>query len=152
MTSFDFNEERGSMTKRPRTGWQFGSAACLLATLGVVSMGGCDQFMQGGAGQALCPELGGNGDALSAQYSANAAANAKVRAFVQASKDLAAVSLQIESETADACRRMANDLGIPPAELQPRNEPGGQASGACAAVSARIDAILRQGVSVQVSV
>jgi hypothetical protein len=120
--------------------------------LGCASLVSCDQFGKaGGLGGALCPELGG-GDPLSAQYSVNARANAKLRAFVQASKDMAAVSLQIEGEIADACRRMGADLGIPPQEMQPRNEAGGKASGACAAVSARIDAILRQGVSVQVAV
>src|SRR5678809_204876 len=80
----------------------------------------CDQFGPGGGiGKALCPELSG-GDPLSAQYSVNARANAKIRAFVQASKDMAAVSLQIEGEVADACRRMGADLGISPQEMQPR--------------------------------
>jgi hypothetical protein len=105
----------------------------------------------GGLDTAACPELGGNADALRAQYTANARANAKIRTFVQAAKDLGAVSLQIEAEAADACGRMAMDLGASPQELTGRNEPGGRASAACAALSARIDGILRQGVAVRAS-
>src|SRR5262249_38178746 len=36
-----------------------------------------------------------------------------------------------------------------PAELSPQQGPGGQAKGACEALGARIDAIMRQGVSVR---
>src|SRR3954471_23280168 len=105
----------------------------------------------GGFDTAACPELGGNADALRAQYSANAQANAKIRTFVQASKDLGAVALQIEAEAADACGRMATDLGATPQELTPRDEPGGRASAACGVLSARIDGILRQGIAVRAS-
>ena len=130
--------------------------AVVLAGLGLSSLFliDCGQWPgQGGAlDKAFCPELSGNVDALQAQYSANARANAKVRAFVQAAKDMASVSAYIEGEAADACRRMGADLGMTPAELQPRREAGGQASGPCFAVGARIDAILRQGISVQVQV
>ncbi|WP_437836543.1 hypothetical protein [Sorangium sp. So ce1153] len=105
-----------------------------------------------GVGEAVCPELGGPGDVLGASFSADARANAKVRTFVQAAKDMAAVSAAIEAQVADACRRMGADLGIPPAQMAPRDEAGGQASGACGAVSAAIDAILRQGAGVQVAV
>ncbi|HMI86416.1 MAG TPA: hypothetical protein VK550_20120 [Polyangiaceae bacterium] len=98
-----------------------------------------------------CPELGGNADALSAQYAANARANAKIRTFVQAAKDLAGVSIQIENEAAEACRRMAFDIGMTAQEMAPKNEPGGNASGSCAALSARLDALFRQGISVRAS-
>jgi hypothetical protein len=96
-----------------------------------------------------CPELGGSADALAAQYTANARANAKIRTFVQAAKDLAGISLQIENEAAEACRRMAVDIGMTPAELQPRNEPGGNASGSCSALSARLDTLFRGGIAVR---
>jgi hypothetical protein len=103
----------------------------------------------GGFATAACPELGGNADALRAQYAANAQVNAKVRTFVQAAKDLGTVSGQIEAEAADACQRIAMDLGATAQELAPRDEPGGRASAACGAASARMDAILRQGISVR---
>ncbi|KYF85708.1 hypothetical protein BE17_39600, partial [Sorangium cellulosum] len=45
-----------------------------------------------GVGEAVCPELAGPGDVLGASFSADARANAKVRTFVQAAKDMAAVS------------------------------------------------------------
>lgn len=104
-----------------------------------------------GVGKAMCPELGG-ADALSASFSGDLRANGKIRAFVQAAKDMSGASLQIEGEAADACLRMGRDLGMGPQELAARNEAGGRASGACEAVGARIEAILRQGVSVSVRV
>src|SRR5689334_6931024 len=93
----------------------------------------------GRLGEAACPELGGNADALRAQYAANAQVNAKIRVFVQAAKDLGAVSLQIEAEAAEACQRMAMDLGASPQEFTANNEPGARANVACAVASARID-------------
>jgi len=98
-----------------------------------------------------CPELGASADALAAQYTANARANAKIRTFVQAAKDLAGVSVQIENEAAEACRRMALDMGMTAAEVAPKNEPGGSASGACKALSAKLDTLFRQGISVRAS-
>jgi hypothetical protein len=103
----------------------------------------------GRLGEAACPELGGNANALQAQYAANAQVNAKIRAFVQAAKDLGQVSVQIEGEAAEACQRMAMDLGASPQEFTAKNEPGARANVACAVASARIDGILRQGISVR---
>jgi hypothetical protein len=124
-----------------------------LAIVAFASGLSCDQLGRlDGVGSAVCPELGGPGDVLGANFSANARVNAKVRTFVQASKDMVAVSAAIESQVANTCRRMGADLGIPPAQMAERKETGGQASGACGAVAAAIDAILRQGVSVQVGV
>lgn len=113
----------------------------------------CAEFGdRGKLGLAACPELGSGADTLRASFSADARANGKVRAFVTAAKDVVAVSNHIEAEIADACRRIGADIGMQPGELAARNEPGGQASGACAALSARIDAILRSGVQVSVQV
>jgi hypothetical protein len=105
----------------------------------------------GGLDTVACPELGGSADALHAQYTANARANAKIRTFVQAAKDLAGVSVQIENEAAEACRRMAFDVGMTAAEIAPRNEPGGNASGSCNALAARLDALFRQGIAIRAS-
>src|SRR6185503_9576826 len=100
---------------------------------------------------AACPPLMGGGDPMALNFSANARANAKVRAFVAASKDLIQVSMQMEAIAADACLRMGRDLGVPEQEMTPRNdEPGGKARAACGAVGARIDMILRTGVQVRV--
>jgi hypothetical protein len=92
-----------------------------------------------------CPELGGSADALAAQYTANARANAKIRTFVQAAKDLAGISLQIENRRPRLVG-MAVDIGMT-AELQPRNEPGGNASGA--AVLRQLDTLFRGGIAVR---
>jgi hypothetical protein len=102
---------------------------------------------------ATCPALSAP-DPLSVRYSANAVADGKVKTFVAAAKDLVGVSLQMEREASDACARMAYDLGVSPAELTPRSpdQPGAAAQAACAAVAARMDAALSQGIRVQVSV
>lgn len=123
-----------------------------LLPLVTVAVLGCGELGGGRLGTFACPEMGSGVDALQASFSADARANGKVRAFVTASKDLVALSAHVEAEVADACRRMGADLGLTPAQMAARDEPGGQASGACAAVSARIDAILRTGIMVQVAV
>lgn len=102
---------------------------------------------------AACPALSAP-DPLSVHVSKNAVADGKVRTFIAAAKDLVNVSVQMESEVLDACRRMAYDLAINPAEMTPRNpnQPGAAAQAACGAVSSRVDAILRQGAQVHVQV
>jgi hypothetical protein len=102
---------------------------------------------------AACPALN-SPDPLMVRISNNAVADGKVRTFTASAKDLVSISMQMESEVLDACRRMAYDLAINPAEMTPRNpeQPGAAAAAACAAVSARIDWILHQGVMVQVQV
>ncbi len=102
---------------------------------------------------ATCPGLSAS-DPLSLSYSQNAIADGKIKTFVAASHDLIAVSVQMENEVLDACRRMGFDLGVNPAEMTPRNpdQPGAAAQAACGAVGNHIDAILRQGIQVQVQV
>jgi len=102
---------------------------------------------------AACPAMT-RGDPLEQTYSANARANAKVRAFVAASADLVNVSVAAENLAADACRRMGHDLGVADAQMSvadpSREEPGQGARAACGAVSARIDQILGAGVTLRV--
>jgi hypothetical protein len=99
---------------------------------------------------AACPEL--RGGAMSGNYTAEPKANGTIRAFVQASADLRDVSIAMEAQVADACARMGADLGVPPAQMQPTSGAGGRAQGACQAVAARIDAILRAAGNAQLSV
>jgi hypothetical protein len=99
---------------------------------------------------ATCPPLV-SGDPLQAQFSANARANAKIRAFVSASKSLVEASVQMEALAAEACRNMGRDLGVAESAMQPRgDEDGGAAKAACGALSAKIDSILRSGIQVRV--
>jgi hypothetical protein len=93
---------------------------------------------------AACPDLAGG--AANANFVADAKANATIRAFVTASGDLAAVATRAEEEVGNACQRMASDLGV--AVNPGPNE--NRVSATCGAVSARIDAILRQGVSASI--
>lgn len=101
---------------------------------------------------ATCPQLSSNMDPLNAHFSANAQADAKIRTFVSAAKDLVTVSVQMQNEAAQACQRMGHDLGVPPAQMQPEDseKPGASAQAACNAVAARIDAIMRQGIQIRV--
>lgn len=99
---------------------------------------------------ATCPALV-SGDPMQAQFSVNARANAKVRAFVAAAKSLVEASVQMEALATEACRNMARDLGVPEEATRPRNDdPGASAQAACGALSAQIDSILRAGIQVSV--
>jgi hypothetical protein len=100
----------------------------------------------GGLSDATCPEMGGSANAMAAVYTDNAQMNGKIRAFVQASKDLAGVAAQAEAQAAEACMRIGADLGIPASAMAPRDEPGGRAKGACEPVAAQIDMILQSGL------
>jgi hypothetical protein len=90
-------------------------------------------------GGAACPEL--KGGAMSATFDEDARANATIRAFVTASGDLAETAARVQAEVAAACERMANDLGVAPADRR--------GTESCTAVAARIDAAMKQGVSGQ---
>jgi hypothetical protein len=46
-----------------------------------------------------------------------------------------------------ACERMADDLGIDDASRRPKNDDDSKVAASCNAVAARIDAIMKQGVS-----
>ncbi len=104
----------------------------------------------GGLGAAACPQLRPNVDALNARYSANAQVNAKVSAFVQASKDIVRVSAEAERVATEACLRMGRDLQIPPQQMAPDKTArgGARAKGACDAVARRIAQIQAQGFRV----
>lgn len=119
-----------------------------LGTL-VIWAASCSLFGGSAIGTAACPALRADVDALRASYATQVQINAKIRTFVQATKDIAAVSARIEAEAAAACRRMGADLGLSPQQMAARsNRPGAQADGACQALAARIDGILQQGVVV----
>lgn len=120
--------------------------ACVL--LPVVLLADCDpgSFGLGSVAQMACPEVNANVDVLGATFTSDVRANAKIRTFISASKDLMSVAAQAEAEATDACMRIGVDLGMSPAEMGPRNEAGGRASGACGAVAARMDGILQQGI------
>jgi len=117
----------------------------LIAVLPFLELNGCPHAA---FGNLACPEL--SGGAASANFAAEAKAQATIRAFVTASGDLMHLATQIEEEVAAACTRIGTDLGIPANEMAPRNTAGGRAEGACAAVAAKIDAILKEGVSARI--
>jgi hypothetical protein len=114
----------------------------------LVACGGEFGAAGGGMGNALgnfaCPEL--QGGAMNAQFEADAHANATIRAFVTAAGDLQGVAAKAEADVGGACERIARDLGATPGELAPRPNEG-RVTTACNAANARIDAILRTGVS-----
>lgn len=89
---------------------------------------------------AVCPELGGG--AMRGSFTADAKANASIRAFVQAAGDLDRLAAKVEADVSGACERMGRDLDIPAAQM------GMSTESKCAAVAAKIDAILKAGASV----
>lgn len=126
-----------------------GSSSAVLIGVAAFGVGACQGAGFGGLG-AACPSWN-SGDPLTANFSADPRANAKIRTFVAASKDLMQLSLQMEAMTVEACSRMALDVGATQAELvPPDDQPGSAAKAACGAFSARMDAILAQGVGVRV--
>jgi len=82
---------------------------------------------------------------MQANFGAQGKAEATVRAFVAASKDLAEVSAQMETEIFTACRNIGQDIGVADADLQ-----GPDVRAVCGAVSARLDAILSAGAKLEV--
>lgn len=94
---------------------------------------------------ATCPALTSSGDPMHANFGAQGRAEATIRAFVAASKDLAEVSAQMESEIFTACRRIGHDIGVPDADLQ-----GPDVRATCGAVAARVEAILAAGAKLEV--
>src|SRR3954468_19181391 len=100
-------------------------------------------------GGALCPDL--KGGAASAKFTDDAEANVTLRAFVEASGDLAATADKVEAEVATACLAIGHDLGLSDSDMKAKSGEGGKASGACEAVAAKIDAILKAGASARLS-
>ena len=98
-----------------------------------------------GALGATCPQLTSSGDPMQANFGAQGKAEATVRAFVAASKDLAEVSAQMESEIFTACQNIGHDIGMSDTDLQ-----NPDVRGVCGAVSARIDAIFAAGAKLEV--
>ncbi len=98
-------------------------------------------------GAISCPELAGGG--MNGNFEADAKANGTIRAFVTASGDLATIAGKVEAEVGAACERMGHDLGVPPEQMAASNGKT-RVAAACDAVSARIDAILKTGVSASI--
>lgn len=123
-----------------------------------IAAGACDPLAPGAgrtastiagiAGAVACPELSGGGSALGVRYTAKAELNAKIGAFVQAAKDLQRLSVQMDAEVTNACRKIGADLGVPAAQMQPR-ENVGASTAACGAVKAKIGALLQGGVKLE---
>lgn len=59
----------------------------------------------------VCPELGGSADPLEVSYSADPAADGRLRAFVATARGMYDVALEMERLAANACRRIAEDMG-----------------------------------------
>lgn len=91
-----------------------------------------------------CPELGGG--AMNGNFAADARANSTLRAFVQASSDLARLSAKVEAEVSGACGRIGHDLGLTAAQM------GEGTKAKCDAVTAKIDAIMKSGANASIKV
>jgi len=130
------------MKTRTLTGALLGFVGSLLAFPQCVPPQAGDTY---GALGATCPQLTSSGDPMHAHFGAQGEAEATLRAFVAASKDLAEVSAQMESEIFTACRAIGHDIGVTDADIQ-----GPDVRAVCGAVSARLDAILTAGAKLEV--
>ena len=114
---------------------------CFALAAACGSVSACAGF--GDVGGMACPELGGG--ALSGNFAADAKANGTLRAFVQASGDLARLSAKVEGEVSAACGRIGKDIGLTAAQM------GEGTKAKCDAVTSKIDEIMSGGVSLKAS-
>ncbi len=125
-----------------------------LSSVGAVALLSASCTGLGNLGIAACPELRPDVDASGASYASDPAIDVKVRAFVQATKDIVGAAAEADRLAAEACLRMGADLGVPAQAMAPdRTARGGQrAKGACDAVAERIAQIQAQGIGVSVRI
>lgn len=114
---------------------------CFALAAACGSVSACAGF--GDVGGMACPELGGG--ALGGNFAADAKANGTLRAFVQASGDLARLSAKVEGEVSAACGRIGKDIGLTAAQM------GEGSKAKCDAVTSKIDEIMSGGVSLKAS-
>jgi len=142
------------------------TATRILPVITLLSLLSCDPYLGGAAntqgtgngggaggllgaiGGAACPELSGGGSALKGQFTGQAGLNVKIGAFVQAAKDLVALSARMDAEVTSACQRMGADLGVAPAQMQATPNVAASTA-ACNAVAAEIGAALKGGVTLK---
>ena len=105
--------------------------------------------LAGAAKGAACPEWG-SGNVIGASFTADAALNAQIAAFVQASMDIERVANQAYANVTTACVKMGKDLGIPADQL--KGTATDSASAPCKAVAAKIDGILKANASAGIKV
>ncbi|WP_106092201.1 hypothetical protein [Enhygromyxa salina] len=104
--------------------------------------------IDGAAKSVACPEWG-SGNVIGASFTGDAALNAQIAAFVQASMDIERVANQAYANVTAACVKMGKDLGVSAAELQ--GSAADSASAPCNAVAAKIDAIVKANAAIKVS-
>lgn len=105
----------------------------------------------GGAVSGLaCPEYG-SGNAMGADFVADAALNAEIGVFVQAAYDINKASGQIAAEVRTACLNMGRDLGLSDSAMADDNKAGGKVTGPCSAVNAEIGRIVKAQGQVEVT-
>ena len=100
------------------------------------------------ASGAACPEWG-SGKIIGGSFTGDAELNGSIAAFMQASADIQRLADQSYANVTAACVKMGKDLGIPEAQLAPRD--GDSATPPCNAVAAQIDAIIKANGSVKVT-
>lgn len=122
--------------------WILRGAGLFLVSASVFSCVGLGGLGGDGLDTAMCPELGGG--ALRATFTADARANATIKAFVQAAGDLGRLAAKAEADVNGACSRMGADLGLSGAQM------GETTESKCAAVVGKMDAILKAGANASI--
>lgn len=96
---------------------------------------------------AACPEWG-TGNAIGGSFTADAALNAQIAAFVQAAMDIERLANQSYANVTAACVKIGKDIGVPADQLQ--GTATDTASGPCNAVAAKIDAIIKANANAKI--
>jgi hypothetical protein len=118
----------------------------LLAAAGPLGCQTAPSSLPEAAQQVLCPELSSGVDLLQLSYSDDPAANGRIRAFVSAVRGLYDVSIEMERQAADACRRMSHDLGYPP---MPADAPLDKL---CEPIKTTVAGLTAAGIEIRISI
>jgi hypothetical protein len=94
----------------------------------------------------VCPELAGEADLLQMSFTADPAANGRIRAFVAAARALYDATSEMERLAQDACRRMTSDIGVP-VDASART-----LEHACAPVLRAINHVFSSGIQLKVAI
>ncbi|XXT17390.1 hypothetical protein WME94_44900 [Sorangium sp. So ce429] len=112
-----------------RVTWRIATFPLALAGLSVVPLMGCDKVAE--AQQDLCcSEFTPGADLAAVEWGLDGKAEVDYGIFMQAVSDFTGVAGAVVTDVASACRAIAIDLGVDPAEVT-ATEPGAQATAWC---------------------
>jgi hypothetical protein len=118
----------------------------------VVAMAGCQGTdEEPSVASKLCGDGYNAQTGVVGELTLEASAKAKVTAFLQTSHKISVAAKEIETDALNACKKMGKDLGMSDGELtvpaaMRANDAGADVKFACAAVAAKIKALIAENV------